>query len=211
MKAKAEPAFRFYLLYDKIHRADILLHAYRLARANAGAPGVDGMTFDQIEAQDLEAWLAGLREELVAKTYKPDPVRRVLIPKASGDGERPLGIATMCARHGVDAGGGSPLRALVMGTAIRRQLRRREAGWGGSRRPSSELTNRNRIRGRRGGATRHGTGTPDRHPGTRAGKSGGARAKQQRLTLGDLPASPGDPEQDGGNAFRWARRSQPRP
>jgi RNA-directed DNA polymerase len=94
-KAKAEPVFRFYLLYDKIHRADILLHAYRLARANAGAPGVDGMTFDQIEAQGLEAWLAGLREELVAKTYRPDPVRRVMIPKASGDGERPLGIATI--------------------------------------------------------------------------------------------------------------------
>ncbi|MBU2580128.1 MAG: group II intron reverse transcriptase/maturase [Alphaproteobacteria bacterium] len=95
VKAKAEPAFRFYLLYDKICRADILLHAYRLARANAGAPGVDGMTFDQIEAQGLEAWLAGLREDLVAKTYRPDPVRRVMIPKASGDGERPLGIATI--------------------------------------------------------------------------------------------------------------------
>jgi RNA-directed DNA polymerase len=95
VKAKAEPAFRFYLLYDKIHRADILLHAYRLARANAGAPGVDGMTFDKIEALGLEAWLAGLREELVAKTYRPDPVRRVMIPKASGDGERPLGIATI--------------------------------------------------------------------------------------------------------------------
>jgi RNA-directed DNA polymerase len=95
VKAKAEPAFRFYLLYDKIHRADILLHAYRLARANAGAPGVDGMTFDKIEAQGLEMWLAGLREELVAKTYRPDPVRRVMIPKASGDGERPLGIATI--------------------------------------------------------------------------------------------------------------------
>jgi RNA-directed DNA polymerase len=95
VKAKAEPAFRFYLLYDKIHRADILLHAYRLARANAGAPGVDGMTFDKIEAQGLAVWLAGLREELVAKTYRPDPVRRVMIPKASGDGERPLGIATI--------------------------------------------------------------------------------------------------------------------
>jgi RNA-directed DNA polymerase len=95
VKAKAEPAFRFYLLYDKIHRADILLHAYRLARVNAGAPGVDGMTFDQIEAQGLEAWLAGLREDLVSKRYRPDPVRRVMIPKASGDGERPLGIATI--------------------------------------------------------------------------------------------------------------------
>jgi PAS domain S-box-containing protein len=93
-KAKAEPAFRFYVLYDKICRADILLHAYRLARANAGAPGVDGVSFAEIEAQGLEAWLAGLREELVSKTYRPDPVRRVMIPKPDG-GERPLGIPTI--------------------------------------------------------------------------------------------------------------------
>jgi RNA-directed DNA polymerase len=93
-KAKAEPAFRFYVLYDKICREDILRHAYGLARANAGAPGVDGASFAEIEAQGLEAWLAGLREDLVAKTYRPDPVRRVMIPKAGG-GERPLGIPTI--------------------------------------------------------------------------------------------------------------------
>ena len=105
-KAKAEPAFRFYVLYDKICRADILRHAYGLARANAGAPGVDGVSFAQIEEQGLEAWLAGLREELVLKTYRPDPARRVMIPKPNGGGERALGIPTRImptAVRGMDA------------------------------------------------------------------------------------------------------------
>jgi len=93
-KAKGEPAFRFYLLYDKIYREDILRHAYAVARANAGAPGVDGVSFAQIEASGLETWLAALREELVSKTFRPDPVRRVMIPKPNG-GERPLGIPTI--------------------------------------------------------------------------------------------------------------------
>src|ERR1700686_4420353 len=93
-KAKAEPAFRFYVLYDEICREDILSHAYKLARTNAGGPGVDGITFEQIAASGLEAWLAGLRDELVTKTYRPQPVRRVLIPKPGG-GERPLGIPTI--------------------------------------------------------------------------------------------------------------------
>jgi RNA-directed DNA polymerase len=93
-KAKADPAFRFYTLYDKICRPDILDHAYALARANAGAPGVDGVTFAAIEASGLEKWLAGLREELVTRTYRPAPVRRVMIPKPGG-GERPLGIPTI--------------------------------------------------------------------------------------------------------------------
>ena len=93
-KAKAEPAYRFYLLYDKIHRTDILAHAYALARANAGAPGVDGMTFATVETIGLEEWLAEIRKDLVAKTYRPAPVRRVMIPKPGG-GERPLGIPTI--------------------------------------------------------------------------------------------------------------------
>src|SRR5438128_7340314 len=93
-KAKAEPAFRFYLLYDKIHREDLLNHAYALARANAGAPGVDGESFAAIAAAGKEAWLAGLRQELITKTYRPAPVRRVMIPKPGG-GERPLGIPTI--------------------------------------------------------------------------------------------------------------------
>ena len=94
LKAKAEPDYRFYLLYDKIYREDILLHAYRLARAKGGAPGVDDVTFEMIESEGLEKWLFGIREELRSKTYKPQPVRRVMIPKPGG-GQRPLGIPTI--------------------------------------------------------------------------------------------------------------------
>lgn len=92
-KAKAEPEFRFYQLYDKVWRADVLAHAYALARENRGAPGVDGVTFAAIEAAGLEAWLAALGDELRAKTYRCQPVRRVMISKPGG-GERPLGIPT---------------------------------------------------------------------------------------------------------------------
>ena len=93
-KAKAESDFRFYQLYDKVWREDILAHAYALARANAGAPGVDGLTFAEIETAGIEKWVAGLRKELQLKTYRPQPVRRVMIPKPGG-GERPLGIPTV--------------------------------------------------------------------------------------------------------------------
>jgi RNA-directed DNA polymerase len=95
LKAKAEPDYRFYLLYDKIYRADVLRHAYELVRANRGAPGVDGVTCPEIEAAGLEDWLGGLAQDLRTKAYQPQPVRRVMIPKPGGDGERPLGIPTI--------------------------------------------------------------------------------------------------------------------
>src|SRR5438270_12788211 len=91
-KAKEEPSYRYYLLYDKMYREDILAHAYALARSNQGAPGVDGQSFLGIESQGLEEWLSGIRNDLRAKTSQPQPVRRVMIPKPGG-GERPLGIS----------------------------------------------------------------------------------------------------------------------
>jgi RNA-directed DNA polymerase len=93
-KAKAEPQFRFYTLYDKIYRTDVLEEAYRRAKANRGAPGVDRQTFEQIEEAGAEQWLRKLQEELREERYRPDPVKRVMIPKAGG-GERPLGIPTI--------------------------------------------------------------------------------------------------------------------
>src|ERR1700694_702705 len=93
-KAKEELSYRFYLLYDKMPREDVLAHAYALVKSNQGAPGVDGQSFWGIESQGLEEWLRGIRNDLRAKTYQPQAVRRVMIPKPGG-GERPLGIPTI--------------------------------------------------------------------------------------------------------------------
>lgn len=96
-KAKNEPGFRFYQLYDKVYRSDVLLRAWQLAKANGGAGGVDGVRFEDIESRGpagVREWLTGLGKELHDKTYQPQPVRRVMIPKPGG-GERPLGIPTI--------------------------------------------------------------------------------------------------------------------
>jgi RNA-directed DNA polymerase len=93
-KAKKEPGYRFYQLYDKVYREDVLLRAWVLAKANQGAPGVDGESFEDIESKGWMEWLSGLRKDLHDKTYQPQAVRRVMIPKPGG-GERPLGIPTI--------------------------------------------------------------------------------------------------------------------
>ena len=93
-KAKAEAGFRFYVLYDKIYRTDILAHAYAQCRSNKGAPGVDGQDFTDIEAYGLERWLGELALALREETYRPDPIRRVFIPKPNGK-LRPWGISTL--------------------------------------------------------------------------------------------------------------------
>ncbi len=93
-KAKGSPRYRFYALYDKVYREDILAFAYERCRANGGAAGVDGQDFRDITAYGVERWLGELTEELRDKTYRPQAVRRVWIPKPDGK-QRPLGLPTV--------------------------------------------------------------------------------------------------------------------
>jgi len=103
-KAKAEAGYRFYALYDKISRDDILAHAYAQCRSNKGAPGIDGQDFADIEAYGVERWLVELALAIREETYRPEPIRRVHIPKANGK-LRPLGISTVRDRVCMTASG----------------------------------------------------------------------------------------------------------
>ena len=97
-KAKEEPGYRFYLLYDKVYRADVLEYAYRSCKANKGAAGVDGQRFEDIEAYGEGRWLGELTERLRSKTYEPEAVKRVWIPKPNSRKLRPLGVPTISDR-----------------------------------------------------------------------------------------------------------------
>jgi RNA-directed DNA polymerase len=121
-KAKAEPSYRFYSLWDKVCRLDVLHQAWRQCRKNGGAAGTDGVTFEDIESRGLEPWLGNLQEELRHGTYRPRPLLRVWIPKRNG-GERPLGIPAIRDRVAQAA------VALVLGPIFEADLRPQQYGF----------------------------------------------------------------------------------
>ncbi len=120
-KAKAEAGYRFYALYDKISREDILAHAYAQCRSNKGAPGVDGQDFTDIEAYGVERWLGELALALGRETYRAEPIRRVYIPKAKGKLRPPphLEPAGSGLHDSSDAGAGADLRGRPSTRAVR--------------------------------------------------------------------------------------------
>ncbi|MFM0478804.1 hypothetical protein [Paraburkholderia strydomiana] len=111
-KAKAEAGYRFYALYDKIYRQDVLAHAYAPCRSNRGVPGVERQDFAAVEAYGVQRWLGELALALRQESYRPDPVRGVYIPKANGK-LRPLGFSTLRDRMCMssDAGARTDLRS----------------------------------------------------------------------------------------------------
>jgi hypothetical protein len=121
-KAKRSPDLRFYVLYDKVYRRDVLSFAYKCSKANDGAAGVDNQTFEDIEASGVERWLDELTQELKSRTYRPLPVRRMYIPKPGGEAASVRG--THHPRWRGDDGGGVGSRSYLRGrltTAPRRQ------------------------------------------------------------------------------------------
>ena len=129
-KAKKSPDYRFYALYDKVYRKDVLTFAYRSCKANGGAAGVDGQTFEDIEAYGAERWLDELAQELKSQTYRPLPVRRVYIPKPGGQ-QRPLGVPAIRDRvvmvAAVLVAGSRDLPVLSSSVAMRRSTGSRSA------------------------------------------------------------------------------------
>src|SRR5712692_9320748 len=154
VKAKAEPAYRFYSLYDKVYRTDILAHAYALAKANGGVPGVDGQTFKDIESAGLESWLMRLQKDLRTRRYRPAAVRRVYIERhrkawgqrraavRNSDNPRSRGPNGRDARVVADFRNGVCRRDVRISAATQRAA----SGGGGARRAAGGLHRCRRLR-----------------------------------------------------------------